>query len=1008
MAQFAPVSEIIPVETAAQVQFAAQDTLVSVETQVNAHTGTVLPEEVQAFVLTQVSEKTGYPIEMLDPDLDLEADLGIDTVKQAELFAAVRTHYGIPRREDLRLVDYNTLAKVKNFVLDSLAQAAEDAALEVAKQEAAVEPAAPVEATTEPSRAEKPEIVPEPGEDAPQVMVTRRVPVPVLRPRLDLCIPTGVSFVQGDRVVIVSRRNKVSEGLTRRLKNLGVQVTSISLSAIAVGLEKIDALQKENPIKGVYYLAGLEDETRLDDLQGTDWDRLYEERVISLFRIMKTIHGEPFLVCATHMGGLFGFGPAAIEAPIGGAISGFAKALKIERIGALIKVVDVPDDLADNEIAARLFEETLRDPSIYEVGYEGEQRFTPVLVERPVSSEAFEMGEKPVFLVSGGSGGITAPVVVDLARRTQGTFYLLGRTAPPQAETQEVLAVLEDREGVKKQLIEKAATAGQKMTPSQVDQQLMALERAANALQVIQQVAEAGGQAYYLRCDVSDAQAVEAAVNQVVSEAGRVDVLLHAAGVDRSRKLESKPEEEFRSVVEIKAGGFVYLYKALQKADKLPRAILSFGSVAGRFGNSGQTDYAAANNYLAVISAAIHQTHPAIKTMVIDWSAWSQVGMASRGYIPRLMARSGIDMISPDLAAPMVYDELVHGSQGGEVVLAGSLGLLEGELAPGGGLDLDAANRALVEGEPVHVMLSRAAGIDIHAGILLEAELDPNTEPFLKDHAMNGIPLLPGVMGIEGFSVAAKHVSSVLGSPNAGFDVTGLQDVEFLAPFKFYRGEKRRITWKAQVYREAEGLVAKVVLESTLALKVRPDEVVQHFTGIVHLAAMSETPREKTGKPPKWNGAYTVGAEDIYKLYFHGPAFQVLDGVQRSGDTVLGKLHKNLPPITDQEKSLVTIPVLVELCLQTAGVWEIGESGSLALPRSIGDLSLYDQKPNGVPIYAEVKPLHSAEGEIRFDARVIDSKGHLYLELHNYRTARLPYSVEPDLLAPLRQLVTNA
>jgi acyl carrier protein len=80
-------------------------------------------EEIKTFVLAAVSEKTGYPVEMLDLDLDLEADLGIDTVKQAELFAAMREHYSIPRREDLRLSDYNTLAKVIGFVEESLGAA---------------------------------------------------------------------------------------------------------------------------------------------------------------------------------------------------------------------------------------------------------------------------------------------------------------------------------------------------------------------------------------------------------------------------------------------------------------------------------------------------------------------------------------------------------------------------------------------------------------------------------------------------------------------------------------------------------------------------------------------------------------------------------------------------------------------------------------------------------------------------------------------------------------------
>ena len=76
--------------------------------------------QIQSPCLEVVSEKTGYPVEMLDLELDLEADLGIDTVKQAELFAAIRTHYGIPRREDLRLSEYNTLSKVIGFVSENL------------------------------------------------------------------------------------------------------------------------------------------------------------------------------------------------------------------------------------------------------------------------------------------------------------------------------------------------------------------------------------------------------------------------------------------------------------------------------------------------------------------------------------------------------------------------------------------------------------------------------------------------------------------------------------------------------------------------------------------------------------------------------------------------------------------------------------------------------------------------------------------------------------------------
>ena len=70
-------------------------------------------------ILDLAVEKTGYPRDMLDLDLDLEADLGVDTVKQAEMFAAIREIYNIPRDENRKLRDYPTLAHVIRFVYES-------------------------------------------------------------------------------------------------------------------------------------------------------------------------------------------------------------------------------------------------------------------------------------------------------------------------------------------------------------------------------------------------------------------------------------------------------------------------------------------------------------------------------------------------------------------------------------------------------------------------------------------------------------------------------------------------------------------------------------------------------------------------------------------------------------------------------------------------------------------------------------------------------------------------
>ena len=75
-------------------------------------------DPVTERVLAIVAQQTGYPTDMLEMDLDLEADLGVDTVKQAETFVAIRKEFDIPRRDDLSLRDYNTLEKVVEFVFE--------------------------------------------------------------------------------------------------------------------------------------------------------------------------------------------------------------------------------------------------------------------------------------------------------------------------------------------------------------------------------------------------------------------------------------------------------------------------------------------------------------------------------------------------------------------------------------------------------------------------------------------------------------------------------------------------------------------------------------------------------------------------------------------------------------------------------------------------------------------------------------------------------------------------
>jgi malonyl CoA-acyl carrier protein transacylase len=971
-----PVSEATP----ARVAEATAPEAVSPSTfetgMTSQQSNQVEEEEIKTFVLGLVGEKTGYPVEMLDPGLDLEADLGIDTVKQAELFASVRENYGIPRREDLRLADYNTLQKVVQFVIDEKSSAVEAAI----------------------------ETLPEPAvqaEQAPSAEIVRRIPVPVLRPRLDLCQPTSVVLSAGTRILVIADRGKVAEALVRKLRSLKVEVVIQKTGS----KKDIRALVEDRPVDGVYFLPALDEETVLDELSSEQWQTLLEERLFRLASLMQTLPNQPFLITATRCGGLNGYETQGASAPSGGLVNGFTKALAWERPQSLIKTVDFERDASKTDLVNHLLGETGFDPAVVEVGWKGSQRFGFLLVERPVDPEITpQLPAQPVFLVSGGTAGIIAPVVIDLARHTQGRFYLLGRNPLPDPEHPDLALLKKDRSELKKELMRRLAAESAKPSPVQVEEKLAALDRASATLRLLDEVALAGGSAEYLVCDVTKPQAVEQNVEKVLAAAGRIDVFIHAAGVEFSRRLENKKAVEIEQTLAVKATGFFNFYRSLVNHQALPGHILAFSSVAGRFGNSGQTDYSAANDLVCRMVSALRHLHPEVKAQVIDWGAWGEVGMASRGHIPELMKRAGIELLSPSLAAPTVYRELAF-APAGEVVLAGALGALERSVRSGVVLDLEKTNAALTQGAPIHVMLSRVTGYDPIDGVVMEAELDPEREPFLKDHALNGIPLLPGVMGIEGFSVAAQHISSMLGAEKGSFRVSRLENIHFLAPFKFYHNQPRKVTWKARVIRIDEDLVISVTLESVLAIKHLSVEPVQHFSGCVHLKPVDAPVDAPVLQPPHWNGAYTVQPDDIYRLYFHGPAFQVLAGVQRCGDSVLGRMSADLPPFTSQAGEMTTSPLLVELALQTAGIWEAGSTGVLALPSSIGRMTLYRPVVSEAPIFAEVTPAGSADGQLSFNARVMDGEGHLYVELEDYRTTPLPYTVEQDLIDPIRALL---
>jgi NAD(P)-dependent dehydrogenase (short-subunit alcohol dehydrogenase family)/acyl carrier protein len=956
-------------------------------------------DSIKEKVLEIVAEKTGYPKDMLDLDLDLEADLGVDTVKQAEMFAAVRAAYNIPRDENLKLREFPTLASVIKFARDRQPSVAKTP---VANSTAAQEKQGPAQnkpavSVTSGSKA-TPRPIPLSFDAADRI--PRRVPVPTLRPPLDLCKPTGATLGPGRRVIIMPDKSGVGDALAERLKTLGAEILLIEDTSEAGKLaDRLKNWLATGAVHGVYWLPGLDNEGNLGDMDLAGWHEALRVRVKSLYATMRILYEQiaapgTFLVSATRLGGQHGYDEAGATAPLGGAVVGFTKTYKRERMDALVKAVDFETERKPSEVADALIEETLRDSGAVEVGYKQGLRWTVGLEEQPAADgkPGLTLDSNTVFLVTGAAGSIVSAITADLATASGGTFYLLDLVPEPDPENPDLQRFVTDKDGLKRDLFARIQARGERATPALVEKELAALERARAAQTAIDAVRAAGGTTHYYSVNLADADAITKVVQQVREHSGHIDVLLHAAGIERSHFLPDKDPREFDLVFDVKSDGWFNLLHAI--SDMPLRATVAFSSIAGRFGNAGQTDYSSANDLLCKISSSFRTTRPATRGIVIDWTAWGGIGMATRGSIPKMMELAGIDMLPPEAGIPLIRRELVAGGSRGEIVIGQRLGVLLNEWDPTGGLDTSTAQAQAPSGSGIGIMIGKIASAGVHSGLTIETTLDPAIQPFLHDHQIDGSPVLPGVMGVEAFAEAALCLLP-------GWHVAAIENVNFLSPFKFYRNKPRAVTIEAAIHPQLDSLLADCRLTGSRSLPNQTEpQVTTHFTAQVRLTkhAPGAITVSALGSPE----GHIIEAAAIYRLYFHGPAYQVVERAWWDGHRIVGLMAKSLPAnhLPSELPTLMT-PRLIELCFQTAGLWEMGVQGRMGLPLHIDRVSssLMAPETTDTRLYAVVNP----DGDRgSFDAEVVDAKGHRYLHLSGYRTIGLPNAVDSESLKALQ------
>lgn len=576
-------------------------------------------------MLTVVAECTGYPTELVEPTMDLESDLGIDSIKRVEILSVVRTRApGLPEVDAARMAKLRTLREI------------------LALFDPATPPAAPRAPETAPARRAPSSTNHRAAAMAAEVV--RWVPRAVSAPPSGLALP---GLGRG-RLVVTDDGGGVAAALVAELAAEG-------LAAEVVGAVPADAA-------GVVFLGGLREVVTPDDAIAVHRDALAAARAVAA----RFAEQGGCLVTVADLGGDLGLsGRSGRRAWLGG-LGALCKTAAQEWPRAAVRAIDVERGAASPaQLARRIAHELLEGGVEVEVGLrETGERFAVVNEPAPPLRAGTPVEPGAFFVVSGGARGITAACLEALARRVPLRLLLLGRSElVDEGET----SVIADPAELRRRVFDDAVRSGDATSPRDIAARVDRILAGREVRRTLSALADAGSEVRYAAVDVRDRAAVGAAIEDARRRWGPVRGLVHGAGVLADALIGDKTDEQLERVLATKVRGLAALLDAT-RGDPLGW-IAVFSSVAARAGNAGQADYAMANEVLNKVAAAEARERDGCRVVALGWGAWDggMVGPALRGQF----AARGVELLPLAVGGEAFVDEL-HGAGDVEIVVARS------------------------------------------------------------------------------------------------------------------------------------------------------------------------------------------------------------------------------------------------------------------------------------------------------------------------------------------------
>ena len=671
------------------------------------------------------------------------------------------------------------------------------------------------------------------------------------------------------------------------------------------------------PVCAVIHLMPLAATPGFDELDAEGWWQLLSRDVRTLFLLARTFgtslnqaaeKGGAAIIAATSIGGAFGIDShRPVANPSQGAVTGFMKSLATEWPAVRTKTVDIETSAPIEDAAAHLLDELWSSDFTAEIGYLAGRRVAIDVVRMaPVLDESFTVPSDAVVLATGGARGITAEICLELGERCQPTFVLVGQSPLPPLTEEPDTAGLTATADIKRALLARLQTVPARVTPAMVEKAYRQLMKEREVRETIGRLTATGARTHYVQLDVTDEDKFGALVDDIYATYGRLDGVIHGAGIIEDKLVRDKSLESFDRVLRTKTLSAFVLTRHL-KPESL-RFVVLFSSVAGRFGNRGQSDYAAGNEVVSKLATLLQRRWP-VRVCSMAWAPWDKLGMVS----PELkeeFARRGVELLAPSAGRRAFWSEIQQpAAVSGEVVIGGHAATpISGD----------------VPLEPLPLIKDATRNSAPGGAIRFLRVLDPAVDVYLNDHRLDGKPVLPLAFATEFMAEAAQAAWPDL-------RVVAVRNLQLMKGITVDAPVHLVINVRGAVHSNAEGLTD---VDVEIATPSQNPPV--RYRAVVQLAA-NELASPEFDAPAAPLVPFPTTVDRAYREWtFHGPLFQRIAHIAGIGsDAMIGTIvspSATAALATVRRPEWIIDPFVFDAALQMLLIWSRVQNDKTALP----------------------------------------------------------------------------